>query len=173
MNIEARKISIIQQILSIDNASFVKELENVLAQLLPKYHPSSDNNNDILSSPKSKKAIPPLTEETSALLLKINEGLPHPIQERYNDLSLKTIQETLTEEEHQELLTLVPIVEAQTVKRLKYLVQLAQLWNMSVDEVMEKLEITYPETIPETMEVTRKESLKFLTQQAQELNLGY
>jgi len=34
MNIETRKLSIIQQILSIDNDYFIKELETKIAQIL-------------------------------------------------------------------------------------------------------------------------------------------
>jgi len=41
----------------------------------------------------------------------------------------------------------VPQVEAKSVERLKYLIALAQLWNMSVDAVMEKLEIKTPPVI--------------------------
>lgn len=45
---------------------------------------------------------------------------------------------------HQELLELIPTVESKSVERLKYLVELSLLWDMSVDAVMEKLEIKTP-----------------------------
>jgi len=93
------------------------------------------------------KNIKVLSEEESTLLLKINEGLPADIQNRYHDLSIKNVQETLTEAEHQELLKLIPQVEAKNIERLKYLIALAQLWKMSVDDVMKKLEIQTPPVI--------------------------
>jgi len=147
MNIEARKISIIQQILNVDDVSFIKELEIKIAQLLPKYQPSSNEQEIIEVDTNEEKHLTVLSDEESILLLKINEGLPSEIQQRYNDLSLKSVNETLTEIEHQELLELLPKVEGKSVERLKYLVELSQLWDMSVDAVMEKLEIKTPPVI--------------------------
>lgn len=147
MNIEARKISIIQHVLSIDNDSFIKELETKLAQLLPAYQSALEEQQKIAKKATAAKTIKALTEEESALLLKINEGLPADIQNRYHDLSIKNVKETLTEAEHQELLKLIPQVEAKNVERLKYLIALAQLWKMSVDDVMKKLEIQTPPVI--------------------------
>lgn len=43
MNIEARKISMIQQILNIDNELFIAELERKILELLPNYKSSSEN----------------------------------------------------------------------------------------------------------------------------------
>lgn len=58
MNIEARKISIIQQILNIDNDYFVKELEAMMAQLLPKYQPVLDNDKPIAEAPNEVNHLP-------------------------------------------------------------------------------------------------------------------
>lgn len=134
MNIEAKKLSIIQQILSIDNANIIQELEVKIAQLVHK----TQNEPQTLST---------LSEEVSSLILKINEGLPKKIQKQYSDLSLKSVQGTLTVKEQEALLILIPKVEKKTVERLKYLIELSQLWDMSVDEVMEKLEIHPPNVI--------------------------
>ncbi len=147
MNIEARKISIIQQILNVNDASFIKELEAEIAQLLPKYQISSNEKKLIPLDTNEQNHLTSLSEEESTLLLKINQGLPPQIQQKYNDLSLKSVNETLTEVEHQELLELIPKVEGKSVERLKYLVELSQLWDMSVDAVMEKLEIKTPPVI--------------------------
>ncbi len=147
MDIEARKISIIQHILNIDNEFFVKELETKLAQLLPAYQSVLEEQKKIAKKAVAAKNIKVLSEEESTLLLKINEGLPADIQNRYHDLSIKNVQETLTEAEHQELLKLIPQVEAKNIERLKYLIALAQLWKMSVDDVMKKLEIQTPPVI--------------------------
>ena len=147
MNIEAKKISIIQQILNIDDISFIKELEVKIAQLLPKYQTSSNEEKMTEVNTTEQKPVTALSEEESILLLKINEGFPPEIQKRYNDLSAKSVHENLTEAEHQELLELIPRVESKSVERLKYLVELSLLWDMSVDAVMEKLEIKTPPVI--------------------------
>jgi len=88
-----------------------------------------------------------LSDEESFLLLKINEGLPEATQEKYSILNQKSVSKTLTNKEHQELLEIIPIVEQQQVERLKYIIQLANIWNMTVDEVMGKLEIQIPPVV--------------------------
>lgn len=128
MNIQTTKLELIKMIADVQS----EQLLNTLVQLLKK---------------DSKQVVPSLSEQESALLLKINEGLPTEIQARYNELSLKSVQKKLTNKEHQELLAIIPQVEAKTVERLKYLIELAQLWNMTVDAVMEKLELQTPPVI--------------------------
>lgn len=135
MNIQTTKLEIIKIIADVQSEPLLNNLLQLLKQEVPK------------TAVAKKTPKPALSEEVSALLLKINEGLPKEIQERYNALSLKTVQETLSTAEHEELLKLVPKVEAKTVERLTYLVELAQLWKMSVDEVMEKLDIQTPPVI--------------------------
>ncbi|MCB0556977.1 MAG: hypothetical protein KDD02_25745 [Phaeodactylibacter sp.] len=87
---------------------------------------------------------PSFSREETELFLKINEGLPEEVQLRYNELLEKLADESITEEEHQELIQLIPQVEANNVERLKHLAQLARLWNTSLREVMERLGIKPP-----------------------------
>ncbi len=85
-----------------------------------------------------------LPKREAELIRKINEGLPDEIQRRYRILLSKAQEETLTEEEHEEMLELVPVVESKDAERLEYLVELAQVRGSSVDEVMKQLGITPP-----------------------------
>lgn len=85
-----------------------------------------------------------LPKREAELIRKINEGLPDEIQRRYRILLSKAQEETLTEEEHEEMLELVPVVESKDAERLEYLVELAQIRGSSVDEVMKQLGITPP-----------------------------
>jgi len=62
MNIEARKIAIVQQILSINNESSIKELEAKLIQLIPKSPPSLKNKKSENQSSKKKPTTPPITK---------------------------------------------------------------------------------------------------------------
>lgn len=80
------------------------------------------------------------------LLQKINRDLPVELQQQYNDLSAKMRSQTITPEEHQDLLQLIDIVEQADGDRLKHLIQLSQLRNISLTELMEQLQI-YPQLV--------------------------
>ncbi|BBC25772.1 hypothetical protein [Pseudanabaena sp. ABRG5-3] len=75
------------------------------------------------------------------LLQKINQALPEELQQQYNDLSAKMRSQTITPEEHQDLLTLIDIVEQADGDRLQHLIQLSQLRNISLAELMKQLQI--------------------------------
>ncbi len=98
----------------------------------------------------AKKKAPNIPKREAILLEKINEGLPIEIQEEYHTLLEKSANETLTESEHKRLLKLIPLAEAKQVERLKYLIELAQLRNITVDELMEHLGITPPANVQKT-----------------------
>lgn len=75
------------------------------------------------------------------LLQKINQALPEEIQQKYNDLSAKMRSQTITPEEHQDLLKLIDVVEQADGDRLQHLIQLSQLRNISLAELMKQLQI--------------------------------
>ncbi|MBE9064397.1 STAS/SEC14 domain-containing protein [cf. Phormidesmis sp. LEGE 11477] len=83
------------------------------------------------------------TSET-VLIQKINQGPPATIQQHYDELQAKLRDKTLSPEEHQTLLDLIDVVELASAERLKHLIALAQLRQVSVDEVMKQLEIQTP-----------------------------
>jgi hypothetical protein len=68
------------------------------------------------------------------------------LQQQYNDLSAKMRSQTITPEEHQDLLKLIDIVEKADGDRLQHLIQLSQLRNISLAELMEQLQI-YPQLV--------------------------
>lgn len=86
-------------------------------------------------------SLPPLEAE---LLQQINRGLPEETQHRYNELRAKVQAETLTPEEHQELLALVDVVEQGDVDRLHHLIELSQLRQVPLPVLMEQLGIQTP-----------------------------
>ena len=75
------------------------------------------------------------------LLQKINQALPEEIQQKYNDLSAKMRSQTITPEEHQDLLKLIDVVEQADGDRLQNLIKLSQLRNISLAELMQQLQI--------------------------------
>jgi hypothetical protein len=78
------------------------------------------------------------------LLQKIVQTLPTTTQQRYNDLRSKLHAETLTTEEHQELLNLTDTIERFDAERLQYLLTLAQLRQISLPELLANLHISTP-----------------------------
>ncbi len=95
---------------------------------------------NVLSIRASRKA-PKLDEKESELMEKINRFLPQDEFAQYKTLINKRDDRTLTESEHNELLTLSDKIEAIHAERFTALTQLAALQGVSLDELMEKLEI--------------------------------
>lgn len=85
-----------------------------------------------------------LPNRESVLLRLIGEGLPENLQSRYDLLQQKLLAEQMTPEENQELLGLIDIVEAADAERLKHLIELSQLRQVTLDELMIQLGIQPP-----------------------------
>jgi len=89
-----------------------------------------------------KQKLPGVLSQVEADLLKrINTPPPFEIQQRYNYLIDLRKQEKLTDDEYQELLELTTFTENLNVKRLENLLQLAKLRNISLDDLIEQLEL--------------------------------
>ncbi len=87
---------------------------------------------------------PVLSLEESDLLLKINQGIPASVQQRYSELIAKRQDETLTGEEHAELLLLTEQVEQAEAERVTYLAALACLRHTTLPRLMQDLGIEPP-----------------------------
>ena len=92
----------------------------------------------------AQRRMPNLPAGESELLQKLGEGLPDQIQRRYDVLQQKLLAEEIAPKEHQELLGLIDIVEQADVERLKCLIELSQLRQISLDELMAQLGIEAP-----------------------------
>jgi hypothetical protein len=97
-----------------------------------------------VSSLLAQRKAPSLPRRETELLELINQGLPENIQSRYDELQIKLHHETIAPEEHQELLSLIDPVEQVTVDRLRSLIELSQLRQVSLDELMTQLGIHHP-----------------------------
>jgi hypothetical protein len=82
-----------------------------------------------------------LSQSESELLLKINQPLPKFLQERYDLLIAKRKNETLTTEEHTELLQLTDQVEHMEEERVQHLATLAQVQHISLSQLLQDLGI--------------------------------
>jgi Rad3-related DNA helicase len=83
-------------------------------------------------------------KEEADLLQKINKSLSIQEIDRFNFLNEKHSEEDITEQEYAEYLVLIKKIEKLNVKRLKYLISLAQLRNVTVLEVMKQLGLSNP-----------------------------
>jgi hypothetical protein len=90
---------------------------------------------------KAKHHAPSLSKDETELLLKINQSLSPELQSRYQVLIDKRKEETLTEQEYQELIHLSDQVELHQAQRLEYLAQLAQLRQISLTDLMAQIGI--------------------------------
>jgi hypothetical protein len=111
----------------------------LIESLVETIHALSDEEQTVLWQ---KLDYTPITE--SILLQKIDRTLPPKIQQRYNELRSKLQAETLTSDEHQEFLDFTDTVEQFDADRLQHLLALAQLRQVSLPELLNRLSISTP-----------------------------
>ena len=92
----------------------------------------------------AKRRAPSLAKREAELLLKINEGYPVELRKKYEALAGKMQHKTISPTEHREILTLTDRMEALDAKRLEFLLELAQLRNISLDLLLRQLGLTPP-----------------------------
>jgi hypothetical protein len=85
-----------------------------------------------------------LPQAEAELLQKINQGIPSDTQKNYDELIAQRQAETLTPEEHSELLRLTEQIEKLQAQRLESLAELARLRKTSLTALMENLGIQVP-----------------------------
>lgn len=117
--------TLFQEVERLDNRSLDAFINNIL--LLRQQRRTSDKQ-----------------KEEAVLLKKINKSLSIDQIERFRYLNEKRLDGEITEQEHTELGTLIEKIEKLNVTRLKYLISLAQLRNVSIREVMKQLGLSNP-----------------------------
>lgn len=90
---------------------------------------------------KAREETPNLSEAETRLLLKINQDLPPAARKRMNELINKRQSHLISPAELEELIQLTDQSEAIGVERLRYLIELAALRNVTLDELMRQLGI--------------------------------
>ena len=94
-----------------------------------------------LFADKAREETPSLSKAESKLLLKINQDIAPAARRRMNELIEKRDNRLITPAELEELIQLNDHAEAFGVERLKCLIELAALRNVTLDEVMSQLGI--------------------------------
>lgn len=90
---------------------------------------------------RAKRIARSLSKEETAILKKINRGLPAGAMQRLTALELKRDKSALTEDEQQELMEIVDALEQLNVERVQYIGELAQIRGIAARELMEQLGI--------------------------------
>jgi len=90
---------------------------------------------------KTKRKILSLPNDQSLLLQQITQCIPDQLQDRYNFLISKRQDNTITDQEYQELINLGEHIEAIDVKRLENLTELAKLRQTSLKELIKEFQL--------------------------------
>jgi hypothetical protein len=85
-----------------------------------------------------------LSQQETALLLRINQGIPAETQRRFDELVTKRQAETITSDELQELIELTDQIEQRDSECLAALIELARLRQITLDDLMDTLGIQLP-----------------------------
>lgn len=93
---------------------------------------------------RQKLAIVSPSPSEAELVQQIRQGLPPDLEQHYRELREKLQAETLTPDEHQELLTLTDTLEQADADRLERLIALAQMRQISLPDLMHQLGIQPP-----------------------------
>lgn len=97
----------------------------------------ADEVNTLLAQRKA----PSLSKEETQLITRINQGLPIEVVDRFQQLRDKQDAASLTAEETEELAHLVEQIETAEARRLEYMIALAGIWKISIDELRVRLGI--------------------------------
>jgi hypothetical protein len=93
---------------------------------------------------RARRQAPRLTATEAELLQRINQGLALDLAERYDQLVARRRDESLTPDEHEELIRLSDAVEEHDARRAAALTELAQVRNVPLGALMEQLGIKAP-----------------------------
>jgi hypothetical protein len=90
---------------------------------------------------RARHRAPVVTPAETELLQEINRGIPPELNDRYEVLADKRDDETLTEAEHHELLTICDQIEWIGVHRIEALAKLATIRQVPLPQLMTDLGI--------------------------------
>lgn len=129
METPARQLSTEQIISAVSHLSFL-ELEQVFAYVL---------------ALQAERKAAHLSAAESALLVRINQGLPSALRERIACLRVKREDESITDAEYEELTRLTDQAEELHADRIASLVELATYRGVSLAVLMDQLGLHFPE----------------------------
>lgn len=96
---------------------------------------------------QARRKAPNLSQREAELIEAIAQSGTFAQQARYHDLDRQSGHCSLTQDEQNELRELIAQSEAQTVQRLRLLVELAQLRRVTLPALMKQLQIKAPDIV--------------------------
>jgi hypothetical protein len=96
---------------------------------------------------QAKRKATHVAATESALLVRINQGLPAALRERTACLRAKREDESITDAEYEELTRLTDQVEELHADRMAALVELAKCRGVSLAVLMDQLGIHFPDDV--------------------------
>ncbi|MBA3692519.1 MAG: hypothetical protein H0X15_05630 [Acidobacteria bacterium] len=111
--------------------------------------PKNEFERLIAKAKKLRRSLPEnQANKEIRLIKKVSESVLSDVERmRFNELIKKRRNENISENELDELITLTEKGEELNVRRLKYLVEIANIRNKGLREVMKELEISPRQTI--------------------------
>lgn len=94
---------------------------------------------------RAKRQAPSLSKTETELLQRINQGIPARVKKRAEVLIAKRQKETLTAQEHAELIQLTEQIEELEAERVTHLAELARLRQVPLGELLTQLGIQPPD----------------------------
>ena len=93
---------------------------------------------------QARRKAPGLPQAEAELMLKINQGIPSDLGQRCSELITKRRSQTLTPDEHSELLNLTEQMENLEAQRVEHLAELARIRGTTLAALMTSLGIRTP-----------------------------
>lgn len=120
------------------------ELEQVIQGMDKLDHIELENILSQISIMLARKKAPSLPKQEAKLLVIINQGVDGSILQRHTKLTELMQEGELTENDHKELIHLIDQLEQADGDRLQALVELASIRAVTVDALMQQLNIQAP-----------------------------
>jgi len=90
---------------------------------------------------QARRKAPCLPKDEGRLMLKISQGPPAAVRKRLGELVSRRQEETLTPDEHRELLSLTDLIEKSDAERMGHISELARIRGVSLEVLMRELGI--------------------------------
>ena len=115
------------------------DLDEVVQALLQLKMPDLKGVSDKLMAAIEQHDFGKYSKRERELIRKIKTGGPsEELWKKHDELLFKSYQGTMTDEDNQEFLKIVPVFDQWAVERAKLMIELARLWNVSVDKVFKR-----------------------------------
>jgi len=132
MNIETTKAEVIGIIEGMQTQEIVNRIKSEAKRLKDVETSSLESN---------------YTIEEAELIDKIQTAIPKDIFEKYHQLFLKHRNDQITEKEREELKKIAYLMEKYNTERLTHALHLSTLWQIDLNDVMQRLNIHPPEDL--------------------------